>query len=92
MTSFGTSKPCSAARCGEWIPRRMLMCRSHWRMVPSDLQDRVITTLREWQQHGSIRPYVLAVAQAQLAVAQRESQPAEVITELENDVVTFGGK
>jgi hypothetical protein len=74
------------------IPRPLLMCRRHWFMIPHDLQERVITTLREWEQGGSVRPYVLVVAEAQLAVAQKENLPAEFLAPIEADVAKFGGK
>ena len=92
MVTRSPKKPCSAACCPEMIPRRLLMCRRHWFMVPQELQDRVVGSLQEWEAGGSVRPYVLAVAEAQLAVARKENHAAEVIAPLEADVKQFGGK
>lgn len=62
------------------------MCPRHWRMVPQHIQDRVITTLEDWQQGGSARTYVHAVAEAQLAVAIKDNQNSDVICTLASDV------
>lgn len=65
-------KQCSAARCVRRIPRRLLMCARHWGMVPADLQRNVYSAWRGFDQPGGMRPYFLAVAHAQLAVAEAE--------------------
>jgi hypothetical protein len=84
-----TMKPCAAHNCEERIKRRMLMCSRHWRMVPLEIQDRVIITLQDWQRGGSARAYVHAVAEAQLAVARKDNQNIEVIAALAADVARY---
>lgn len=84
------TKPCSAAACNELIARRMLMCSRHWRMVPRDIQDRVYITFQQWQTgDGSARDYAHAVAQAQLAVANKEGLSGAILAQLEADVARF---
>lgn len=38
------SHTCHARDCQRTVPPRMLMCRTHWRMVPRPLQDAVWDT------------------------------------------------
>jgi hypothetical protein len=83
------TKPCAAHGCAERIKRRLLMCPHHWRMVPRDVQDRVINTLDDWQRGGSAKPYVHAVAEAQLAVAIKDNLGADVIAALAADVTKY---
>lgn len=42
------SHACSVAGCGTEIPRAMLMCHSHWRMVPAALRRRVLDAYDRW--------------------------------------------
>ena len=41
---------CAIDGCSRWIPRRYLMCRVHWRMVPPRLRDLVVVS------YGAGRP------------------------------------
>lgn len=43
---------CSATGCGKQIPLNMLMCMTHWRMVPAPLQRKVLDTWRVRQRRG----------------------------------------
>lgn len=41
---------CHARRCQTPVPPRIMMCDRHWRMVPSDLQDRIYKAYRPGQE------------------------------------------
>lgn len=65
---------CHARNCKTPCPRRMLMCRKHWSMVPRDIQDEVYRTYREGQ-CDDMRPsqaWHQAADKAILAVAVKE--------------------
>jgi hypothetical protein len=80
---------CHARGCKTPVPRRMLMCRAHWAMVPRDLQERVWATYQEGQEEGRA-PVTEAWQQAACdaidavvakeAAAPRESRPIRGFT------------
>jgi hypothetical protein len=54
-------KKCTIPGCGEWIEKRRLMCRDHWRQVPAPLRDDVTRTLDGWLGEGRLLlPYLVA--------------------------------
>ena len=59
------SSTCGYRACGEPIARHLLMCPTHWRMVPKDVQDRVYKHYRaqNWGEWGR------ALDDARVAVA-----------------------
>jgi hypothetical protein len=79
-------KPCYAAGCRERISRRMLMCLRHWRMVPAAIQAEVYDTVGLLGSDQSARPYVTAIARAQLAVAEKERKPAELLMDIRLEI------
>lgn len=82
-------KPCEAHGCARLIKPRLLMCRHHWDKVPAEIQERVYLTLDDWKHGASARPYVTAIAEAKLAVAQAENQPPIVVAELMQRLLTL---
>lgn len=82
-------KPCEAAGCHRLIKPRLLMCHKHWQKVPREIQERVFLTLDDWKHGASARPYVIATAEATLAVAQAENHPAQIIAALLVKVARF---
>ena len=74
--SQSTHHCCKAVGCAAQVPRGVLMCRNHWRMVPLDLQ-RLIW--RRWKavlrnEHNSVVLYRAAVNAAVEAVEAEERQ------------------
>lgn len=68
---------CHAEGCKEPVPPAMLMCYSHWRMVPVELKHGVWETYREGQEIDK-RPsaaYLAAARAAIEAVARKEGIP-----------------
>jgi len=74
MSAFSPTKPCFAEGCEARIPRRLLMCAKHWKLVPQRLQIEVYETLDAWQHLGSPAPYQAAIEAARVAVAELEAQ------------------
>lgn len=71
---------CHAKHCTAGCPRRHLMCRRHWAMVPKDLQRVVWQTYQFGQEAGLVRPskeYLAAAKAAIAAVADVEGQRAK---------------
>ena len=68
---------CHATGCPVPVPRRMLMCKRHWRMVPKPLQDAVWATYVPGQeQRRDPTPEYLAAARAAInAVRDMERAP-----------------
>lgn len=69
---------CHAAGCTVRVPPQMFMCRSHWAMVPADLQWAVLAAYRPGQERLDPRPsaaYTAAHKRAVNAVALREGRP-----------------
>ncbi|UUZ68046.1 hypothetical protein LP416_27665 [Polaromonas sp. P2-4] len=58
---------CSATGCQKQIPLNLLMCMTHWRMVPAPLQREVLATWRTRQRRGD--PDSIAAHQAATAKA-----------------------
>ena len=46
MTAARTDHVCPANDCQQSLPRHILMCRPHWRMVPKVMQREVNATWR----------------------------------------------
>lgn len=62
---------CAARGCGEQVPRRLLMCRTHWRQVPADVRASVWLAYRRGQEdNGPSRAYINAATEAIEAVAR----------------------
>ena len=47
---------CHARNCNTAVPRKMLMCRKHWRMVPRALQNDVWAHYQSGQEEGMHTP------------------------------------
>lgn len=60
---------CHAEGCTVRIPRRLLMCRRHWYMVPPELRRRVWETHRLGQEAGDERPSAEWCEAADAAIA-----------------------
>jgi len=74
---FETIHLCHALGCRTQVPRRMLMCRAHWRMVPGEIQEMVCEAFTPGQEEGSVRPsreWVEAARAAVGAVARMEER------------------
>lgn len=61
---------CYALGCATMKPKRLLMCSSHWRLVPVGIQRKVYTAAKRMKQDR--RGYVDAIAEAREAVAKVE--------------------
>jgi hypothetical protein len=46
---------CHVQDCGREVPRHLLMCAQHWRMVPRRLQLAVYRSYRPGQETGQVR-------------------------------------
>lgn len=68
---------CHALGCRVAVPPRMLMCLTHWRMVPQALQRQVWATYRRGQEQDKqpSSAYLAAVKAAIAAVATQEDGP-----------------
>lgn len=67
---------CHAHGCTEHVPPELLMCRHHWRLVPTPLKRAVLRFYRPGQEISK-RPsdaYLVAAANAINAVAELEQQ------------------
>lgn len=82
-------KRCYALGCQIIIPRHLLMCASHWAMVPRDLRASVYATFRAMEAGDAIRPYILATARAQLAVAEAEGQQPALLDALKVKILNL---
>lgn len=65
---MSTQHECYARWCDAQIAWRFLMCRKHWRMVPSDIQTEVYTTYGAMKRGGSAKPWGVACLKARKAV------------------------
>lgn len=70
---------CRADGCQVQIPRGLLMCADHWRMVPAALRREVTRTHRELRYSAfDIGPdYLAAVAAAVAAVRAKQERKAK---------------
>lgn len=59
---------CAAPQCEVLVPWHILMCATHWRMVPGPLK---IAVLRTWNNGGSSQAYLAARDAAIRAVGVR---------------------
>lgn len=75
---------CHARSCVVAVPPRLLMCLTHWRMVPKPLQQRVWAEYRPGQEvdKNPSREYLAAAQRAIDHVAKREGKPASKQREL----------
>lgn len=67
---------CHAEGCQRAVPRKMLMCGTHWRMVPRPLQDDVWDTYVSGQEErmDPTPAYLYAANAAVEAVARKEGR------------------
>lgn len=70
---------CHATGCTETIKAERLMCATHWRLVPRDLQGRVWKSYVPGQEkHGRLsRGYVAAAREAIRAVERLEREAVD---------------
>jgi len=74
------TKKCFAEDCELIIPVSMLMCSAHWALVPQELKQEVLRTLRGWQgKKETPRPYIDAIKRARVAVKEIEARAAASI-------------
>lgn len=59
---------CAAERCKKQVARDLLMCRTHWFMVPADVRKRIWDGYRR----GMDAAYHTAVKEGVVLVARRE--------------------
>lgn len=72
------TRECCANGCLTGVPRHLLMCSKHWRMVPSAIQQRVYKHYRDEQLKEGGEPtdeWYAAAADAVEAVARAERKP-----------------
>lgn len=70
---------CHFDSCQALTPKKLLFCKTHWDMVPKDVQDEVYDAYR-WFKSGSRegkRNYVLAVGRAKACVREELQRRAE---------------
>lgn len=74
--TFGEHR-CHALRCTEPVPPKMLMCKTHWYMVPPALRKAVWTYYRPGQEidKNPSEEYVKWANKAVQAVADKEGIP-----------------
>lgn len=67
---------CAARECPAEMPPRVLMCRRHWFMVPTEIRHRVWNHYRPGQEtdHAPSGLYLAAMNEAVDAVAYKEAQ------------------
>lgn len=67
---------CHARGCSTRVPPRLLMCPTHWRQVPRELQRRVWATYVNGQEirKDPTREYLDAAGDAIAAVVRREAR------------------
>jgi Tfp pilus assembly protein PilO len=67
---------CHAFDCKKPVARRLLMCRAHWAMVPSNIQAEVLRFYQPGQEQGKVRPsqeWLRAARLAQFTVKAAET-------------------
>lgn len=67
---------CHLPSCDESVPRRWLMCKEHWFMVPRDIRREVNRTYQPGQEKGEVLPseeWHEAADKAIEAVARKEA-------------------
>lgn len=68
---------CHAMDCDKDVPRRMLMCKPHWFMLPKPMRDAIWATYQPGQELGLVRPsaeYIANVRTAVGIVAEKEGK------------------
>lgn len=75
-TNTGHVHHCHARGCDVPVPRRLLMCGAHWRLVPRQIQAAIWRTYRPGQERDTqpSAAYLQAAAQAVVAVAELEGR------------------
>lgn len=66
---------CAATACQKQIPLNLLMCMTHWRMVPAPVTREVLATWRTRERRGdpdSVAAHLAAVAKAIEAVDAKQ--------------------
>jgi hypothetical protein len=67
--------PCVADRCGVPLPPHLLMCKTHWHLVPTAIRRRVLDRYRRGQTAATASPeYLEAMRDAIAAVREAEAQ------------------
>lgn len=70
---------CAIAACDVEIPSRLLMCMTHWRLVPKDRQDAVKgawqNRQRDFANRDALTTHVMACSAAVRAVEARIARP-----------------
>lgn len=77
---------CAAQGCQHQIPKHLLMCVDHWRMVPVKARQLVLATYKglrgqpggDWQaRHDAVMDYRKAVARAVAALDEKQNHKLE---------------
>lgn len=66
---------CRAYGCTRRVPKSMLMCGTHWRMVPKETQSAVLSGWRLWNGGGGSAEWAKASDEAIHLVAIKERHP-----------------
>ena len=69
------SHKCPVDACQAQLPHEILMCRTHWFMVPKPLRDRLWVAWRKYQRGVDVKVY-LAVRQECADAVNRRLQEA----------------
>jgi hypothetical protein len=71
---------CHARGCFVPVRPSLLMCAPHWRMVPREVQQKVLRTYRRGQEQTKTpsREYIAAALEAVNCVARAEKQAVQV--------------
>lgn len=76
MSRGATNHQCHANGCGVKLPRRMLMCGEHWRLVPHSLREELRAATRGRCGNAFYLPFFEAAARAVECVALLEGRAA----------------
>ncbi|MGI8333441.1 hypothetical protein ACRYCC_26110 [Actinomadura scrupuli] len=66
---------CAASGCRTRLPARILMCRTHWKRVPTGIQSEVYRHYRRGQTAATASPAYLAALDAAVAAVGTSGPP-----------------
>lgn len=77
---------CCADGCLATIRRGLLMCKTHWFMVPRDLRQELTDAHDEWQQDRQLRKYLVVRQRCIVAVAELTKREEPTIAALKAEL------
>ena len=77
---------CCAPGCSTMKASHLLMCWTHWAMLPSNLRERVYSSHRQMQDGEGSRNWLIARELARLHVATRLDKDQDVIDGIEAEI------